>query len=79
MKSFLIIDILGPLLSWNSPLIPPTFWVLMAMEEWKVGLGGGGGVRLGMGCGMGLGEGGWSIAGRRGGMLLYWFSLTVKG
>jgi hypothetical protein len=25
---------------------------------------------LGMGCGMGLGEGGWSIAGRRGGMLL---------
>jgi len=42
----------------------------MAMEEWKVGLGGGGGVRLGMGCGMGLGEGGWSIAGRRGGMLL---------
>ena len=70
MTSFLIIDILGPLLSWNSPLIPPTFWVLMAMEEWKVGLGGGGGVRLGMGGGMGLGEGGWSIAGHRGGMLL---------
>jgi len=70
VTSFLIIDILGPLLSWNSPLIPPTFWVLMAMEEWKMGLGGGGGVRLGMGGGMGLGEGGWSIAGCRGGMLL---------
>jgi hypothetical protein len=70
VTSFLIIDILGPLLSWNSPLIPPTFWVLMAMEEWKVGVGGGGGVGLGMGGGMGLGEGGWSIAGRRGGMLL---------
>ena len=50
----------------------------MAMEEWKVGVGGGGGVGLGMGGGMGLGEGGWSIAGRRGGMLFCWFSLTVK-
>jgi len=50
----------------------------MAMEEWKVGLGGGGGVRLGMGCGMGLGEGGWSIAGRRGGMLLCWLSLDSE-
>ncbi len=70
MTRFLIIDILGPLLSWNSLLILPTFWVLMAMEEWKVGVGGGGGVGLGMGGGMGLGEGGWSIAGRHGGMLL---------
>jgi hypothetical protein len=51
----------------------------MAMEEWKVGVGGGGGVGLGAGGGgMGLGEGGWSIAGRRGGMLFCWFSLTVK-
>ena len=79
MTSFLIIDILGPLLSWNSPLIPPTFWVLMAMEEWKVGVGGGGGVGLGAGGGgMGLGGGGWSIAGRRGGMLLCWFSLDSE-
>ena len=50
----------------------------MAMEEWKVGVGGGGGVGLGMGGGMGLGEGGWSIAGRRGGMLLCWFSLDSE-
>ncbi len=78
MTSFLIIDILGPLLSWNSPLIPPTFWVLMAMEEWKVGVGGGNGVGLGMGGGMGLGEGGWSIAGRRRGMLLCWLSLDSE-
>ena len=56
MTSFLFIDILGPLLSWNSPLIPPTFWVLMAMEEWKVDVGGGGG---GEGLGAGGGEGGW--------------------
>jgi len=42
-------------------------------------VGGGGGVGLGAGGGgMGLGEGGWSIAGRRGGMLFCWFSLTVK-
>ena len=50
----------------------------MAMEEWKVGVGGGGGVGLGMGGGMGLGEGGWSIAGRRGGMLLCWLSLDSE-
>ena len=51
----------------------------MAMEEWKVGVGGGGGVGLGAGGGgMGLGGGGWSIAGRRGGMLLCWFSLDSE-
>ena len=59
--------------------MPPTFWVPMAMEGWKVGVGRGGGEGLGAGGGEGgLGGGGWSIAGRRGGMLLYWFSLTVK-
>ena len=43
------------------------------------GCGQGGGEGLGAGGGEGgLGGGGWSIAGRRGGMLLYWFSLTVK-
>jgi hypothetical protein len=47
------------------------------MEGWKVGVGGGG-EGLGAGGGEGLGDGGWSIAGRRGGMLLCWFSLTVK-
>jgi len=59
--------------------MPPTFWVPMEMEGWKVGVGGGGeGLGAGGGEG-GLGGGGWwSIAGRRGGMLLYWFSLTVK-
>jgi hypothetical protein len=51
----------------------------MAMEEWKVGVGGGGGVGLGAGGGgVGLGGGGWSIAGRRGGMLLCWFSLDSE-
>ena len=59
--------------------MPPTFWVPMAMEGWKVGVGGGGGEGLRAGGGEGgLGDGGWSIAGRRGGMLLYWFSLTVN-
>ena len=57
--------------------MPPTFWVPMTMEGWKVGVGGGG-EGLGAGGGEGLGDGGWSIAGRRGGMLLCWFSLTVK-
>jgi hypothetical protein len=56
----------------------------MAREEWKVGVGGGGGVGLGtvprytrdnleIKKGWwwgGVGEGGWSIAGHRGGMLL---------
>ena len=42
----------------------------MVMEGWEVGLGGGDGVGLGLGGGVGLGGGGWSIAGRRGGMLL---------
>jgi hypothetical protein len=29
--SFLIMASLGPLFSWNSPLMPPTFWVAMVM------------------------------------------------
>ncbi len=37
-----------------------------------------GGEGLGAGGGEGLGDGGWSIAGRHGGMLLCWFSFTVK-
>ena len=46
--------------------------------EGGCGRGGGEGLRAGGGEG-GLGGGGWwSIAGRRGGMLLYWFSLTVN-
>jgi len=58
--------------------MPPTFWVPMTMEGWKVGVGRGGeGLGAGGGEG-GVGGGGWSIAGRRGGMLLCWFSLTVK-
>jgi hypothetical protein len=35
-----------------------------------VGLGGDDGVGLGLGGGVGLGGGGWSIAGRRAGMLI---------
>jgi hypothetical protein len=27
--SFLNIEVFGPYLEWNSPLIPPTFWVEM--------------------------------------------------
>jgi hypothetical protein len=54
--SFLIIESFGPFLSWNSPLMPPTFWVAMVMD-------GHGGVGL---------NGGrwWSIAGHRGGRLM---------
>jgi hypothetical protein len=63
VMSFLIMESLGPFLSWNSPLMPPTFWVAMVMD-------GHGGVGL---------NGGrwWSIAGHRGGRLMRSL-LTVK-
>ncbi len=48
VMSFLIMESLGPFLSWNSPLMPPTFCVAIVIGgSVCTGCGGGEGERVG--------------------------------